>query len=80
MTLPSIKRLAARLIASLPGRSNDQRRKRILSNLDWVIQMLHQVHEDTPEASARWWVSVKEAVLNEPRTTTGRTGQTKTRQ
>lgn len=65
MTLPSIKRLAACLIARCFGTSDEERRNRILSNMDWVIKMLHQVHEDKPEATARWWDSLKEAVLDD---------------
>jgi hypothetical protein len=75
--LPSIKRLAARLIARLQGRSDEQRRKRILSNLDWVIQMLHQVHEDTPEAGTEWWDGMRDAVLDDRAAKVSKTNQTK---
>ena len=50
----------------------------ILSNMDLVIKMLRQVREGEPEATARWWDSLKETVLDDRASTINQTGQTKT--
>jgi hypothetical protein len=63
--LRSLKPLAARTLARLSRRAYEERRKRTLSNLDWVISTLRRVREDRPEASARWWESMRDAVLDD---------------
>ncbi len=55
----------AATMARISGKARRERRRRTLSSIDWVIRMLRQVREDKPEASARWWNGMREAVLKE---------------
>jgi hypothetical protein len=60
----SIKRIGVSLVTKCFARRDEERRKRALLNLDWVVEMLRHVHEDTPEATARWWDGLKETVTD----------------
>jgi hypothetical protein len=55
----------AAAVTRISGKARQERRRRTLSSIDWVIRMLRQVREDKPQASARWWDSMREAVLKE---------------
>jgi hypothetical protein len=63
--LPMRNTLLARLFACFLSKSRLRDRQAILSNIDWVIEMLRRVREDKPEASARWWDGVKQVVLED---------------
>lgn len=63
--LPVRTALLARLFARFRSKPCLHDRQAILSNVDWVIEMLRRVREDKPEASARWWDDMKQAVLED---------------
>jgi hypothetical protein len=63
--LPVRITLLARLFGRFRSKSCLRDRQAILSNIDWVIEMLRRVRDDEPEASARWWDGVKQAALED---------------
>ena len=57
--------LLHRMLARIRPKSPARERQATLSHIDWVIEMLHRVREEKPEATAQWWLSLKRAVLSE---------------
>jgi|GEM_PF-7089169 hypothetical protein len=53
-----LRRVLARLWRTPSGRDHQA----VLSNIDWVIEMLQRVRRDRPAATAKWWESLKRAV------------------
>jgi hypothetical protein len=61
---PSTKReWVGRLFSRLSPERWRRDHNRALSNLDWVIQMLHRVREEKPTDLENWWSNLRSEVL-----------------
>jgi hypothetical protein len=69
-------RLSLRLWRSQPSID----RRSALSNLDWVIEMLHSVRENKPADLERWWNNLKDDILGGSPPMIRSTAQTKARE
>ena len=67
------KRLRA-IMARFKQKSSARDRAATLSNIDWVIEMLHRVRTEKPEITAQWWENLKGSVLGRSREKHGNEG------